>query len=67
MVQEGDKKEEMRNQIKMLQQGNKEDKIGDKLEMVQEEDTKTLGGMMLQLNKTTTQWITRSKRRKTWM
>ncbi len=29
MVQQGDKKEEMRNQIKMLQQGNKEDKIRD--------------------------------------
>jgi hypothetical protein len=51
----------------MLQQGNKEDKIGDKLEMVQEEDAKTLGDMMLQLNKTTTQWITRTKRRKTCM
>jgi hypothetical protein len=57
----------MTNQIKMLQQGNKEDKIGDKLEMVQEEDAKTLGDMMLQLNKTTTQWITRTKRRKTCM
>jgi hypothetical protein len=57
----------MTNQIKMLQQGNKEDKIGDKLEMVQEEDVKTLGDMMLQLNKTTTQWITRTKRRKTCM
>jgi len=57
----------MRNQIEMLQQGNKEDKIGDKLEMVQEEDAKTLGDMILQLNKTTTQWITRTKRRKTCM
>jgi hypothetical protein len=57
----------MTNQIKMLQQGNKEDKIGDKLEMVHEEDAKTLGDMMLQLNKTTTQWITRTKRRKTCM
>jgi hypothetical protein len=65
MVQRGDKKEEMRNQVKMLQQGNNEDKIGDKMVMVQEEDIKKLGGMMFQLKKTTTQCITRTKKRNT--